>query len=144
MSELNPKMRDQVEGVLNQSFAHPRAQFVALLRGIMEGRITADRRIWRKAAVLYAQAADKLPLCFWAQILDIAIEKTDHVFHTSPCQHYDGENYTCLLGHPESECTRDCQLYEGETEQHCDDLDCNEECTEDFGEGLTRGGTRDA
>ncbi len=133
MKELNPTVKHQVEEVLNQSFAHPHSQFVALLKDIMKGRVEADMGIWRKASVLYAQAVDNLPLCFWTQILDIAIEKANPVFHISLCQHYDRENDSCLLGRPDSECTLECQLYEGEKEQHCDQLACDGECPKHYG-----------
>ena len=130
--DFNPKVSRDLEEILQRSERSPLSQMLALLKDLESGKVKPTKGEFRKLAILYSKPFDGLPLCFWAQVADIASLKICPPLVVLRCQHEDPDDKSCQLGIPEEDCAGECKSYLPIKPEIADSIDCNEDCAEDF------------
>ena len=110
MTELNPKIEDQLKEILTQSEEHPHRRFHKLLKDIVEKREFRTLENWQRAGQLYIQAVSTGPPCLLLSMLDELETTLNPYTHMIPCSSYNREEDSCRQGLDTGECMK-CSEY---------------------------------
>jgi hypothetical protein len=110
MTELNPKVQEELKEILTQSEEYPLRRFRILLKVILEDRASATLENWQRAGQLYIQAVRTGPPCLLLSMLDELETVVNPYTHTLACANYNPKEDTCRQGLDASACGK-CPHY---------------------------------
>lgn len=128
MEDLNPNVRKQLDDILRREgvpldqMGNVRSSMFLIESG------KSTRKDYEALALIYLQSMDRLPMCFWLKILEIAQKITNHITELQLCQKFHAATKTCLAGHPMDECLKGCKDYLGQQIDYASQLECNGDC----------------
>lgn len=130
MAELNPKLKKEIDDILDLPSAKQQRKVKRMSEAIMGQHVALVKENFEEMATRYADNLRAMPICFWVKLFEIAEEITNPVLHNQSCTQYLFEKDTCKAGHPMIECRRSCRDYVGEKPDYSKYLECNGECKE--------------
>jgi hypothetical protein len=132
MSELDPKVKAQIEAVMESADSAAIEHITQVLRDLDNPEIKFRSALWGEVAKRFRAGLHKTPPCFHLHLFEELEEALGPSLRVAPCRHFDereqigghGKETYCRLGNDVDSC-EDCPDYVPWKDKIGPKIDCN-------------------